>query len=114
MCRSPAPPATFAGNAGGRSLDSGSDSSASRSPSAGEVMSSEQRSTPGSQTITYVDVASIAQRFRATYNLTVSRLLGLGLISESDSERLLKRKFVEIANRSWIDMSILEYNVSQK
>jgi transcriptional regulator with XRE-family HTH domain len=61
----------------------------------------EQRSAPGSQTITYVDVASIANRFGAGYRLTVSRLLGLGLISESDSERLLKRNFVELANR-WL------------
>jgi hypothetical protein len=58
----------------------------------------EQRSAPGSQTITYVDAVSIAQRFGAAYNLTVSRLLGLGLISEADNERLLKRKTVELAN----------------
>ena len=58
----------------------------------------EQRSAPGSQAITYVDVASIALRFGSAYNLTVSRLLGLGLISEADNERLLKRKAVELAN----------------
>jgi len=58
----------------------------------------EQRSAPGSQTITYVDVASIAQRFGSAYNLAVSRLVGLGLISEADNERLLKRKTVELAN----------------
>jgi hypothetical protein len=51
-----------------------------------------------SQAITYVDVASIAHRFGAAYNLTVSRLLGLDLISEADNERLLKRKSVELAN----------------
>jgi hypothetical protein len=61
----------------------------------------EQRSAPGSQTITYLDVASIAHRFGAAYTLTVSRLLGLGLISETDSERLLKRKSVELANQ-WL------------
>jgi hypothetical protein len=61
----------------------------------------EQRSAPGSQTITYLDVASIAQRFGAAYTLTVSRLLGLGLISETDSARLLKRKSVELANQ-WL------------
>lgn len=61
----------------------------------------EQRSAPGSQAITYVDAASIAQRFGAAYNLTVSRLLGLGLISEADNERLLKRKSIELANR-WL------------
>jgi transcriptional regulator with XRE-family HTH domain len=58
----------------------------------------EQRSAPGSQAITYVDVASIALRFGSAYNLTVSRLLGLGLISEAHNERLLKRKSVELAN----------------
>jgi transcriptional regulator with XRE-family HTH domain len=61
----------------------------------------EQRSAPGSQRITYIDVASIAQRFGAAYTLTVSRLLGLGLISESESERLLKRRSVELANQ-WL------------
>jgi transcriptional regulator with XRE-family HTH domain len=61
----------------------------------------EQRSAPGSQMVTYVDVVSMAQRRGAAYNLTVSRLLGLGLISETDSKRLLKRKFVELANR-WL------------
>jgi transcriptional regulator with XRE-family HTH domain len=61
----------------------------------------EQRSAPGSQRITYIDVAAIAQRFGAAYTLTVSRLLGLGLISESESERLLKRRFVELANQ-WL------------
>ena len=61
----------------------------------------EQRSAPGSQAITYVDVASIADRFGSAYSLTISRLLGLGLISEADNERLLKRKSVELANR-WL------------
>src|SRR5262249_221212 len=41
----------------------------------------EERSTPGSQVITYVDVAQIARRFGAAYRLTVSRLLGEGLIA---------------------------------
>jgi transcriptional regulator with XRE-family HTH domain len=61
----------------------------------------EQRSAPGSQAITFVDAAAIAHRFGAAYNLTVSRLLGLGLISEADNGRLLKRKAVELANR-WL------------
>jgi transcriptional regulator with XRE-family HTH domain len=61
----------------------------------------EQRSAPGSQTISYLDVASIAQRFGAAYTLTVSRLLGLDLMSEADSARLLKRKSVELANQ-WL------------
>ena len=57
----------------------------------------EERSTPGSQTMTYVDVVWIARRFGTPYTLTVSRLLGLGLISESDSKPLLRPKSVELA-----------------
>jgi hypothetical protein len=57
----------------------------------------EERPTPGSQTMTYVDVMWIGRRFGTTYRLTVSRLLGLGLISESDRKRLLRPKFVELA-----------------
>jgi Zn-dependent peptidase ImmA (M78 family)/DNA-binding XRE family transcriptional regulator len=57
----------------------------------------EERSTPGSQLITYLDVASIARRFGGAYRLTVSRLLGQGVITEADSARLLKPKFVELA-----------------
>jgi Zn-dependent peptidase ImmA (M78 family)/DNA-binding XRE family transcriptional regulator len=58
----------------------------------------EARSTPGSQTMTYVDVMRIARRFGITYKLTVSRLLGLGLISESESKHLLGPKYVELAS----------------
>ena len=57
----------------------------------------EERSTPGSQTMTYVDVMWIARRFGTTYALTVSRLFGLDLIAESDRTRLLRAKFVELA-----------------
>jgi hypothetical protein len=57
----------------------------------------EERSTPGSQTMTYLDVMWIARRFGTTYKLTVSRLLALGLISESDSKPLLRPKSVELA-----------------
>jgi len=63
----------------------------------------EERSTPGSQTMTYVDVAWIARRFGTAYRLTVSRLLGLGLISETDSTRLLRPKLVELA-REWLTL----------
>lgn len=65
-----------------------------------QAVRAEERSTPGSQTMTYVDVVRIAGRFGAGYRLTVSRLLGLGLISETDSARLLRSKFVELA-REW-------------
>lgn len=57
----------------------------------------EERSAPGSQTMTYVDVVWIARRFGTTYTLTVSRLFGLGLIAESDCTRLLRPKCVELA-----------------
>ena len=42
----------------------------------------ERRSVPGSQVLTYLDVAEVATRFGATYSATVSRLLSLGLISD--------------------------------
>jgi hypothetical protein len=58
---------------------------------------------PGSQVITYLDVAWIARRFRASYRLTVSRLLGQGRISEADSTRLLKTKLVELAGE-WLTL----------
>lgn len=58
----------------------------------------EERSTPGSQTMTYVDVMWVARRFGTTYKLTVSRLLALGLISESGSKPLLRPKSVELAS----------------
>lgn len=63
----------------------------------------EERSSPGSQVITYVDVAQIARRFGAAYRLTVSRLLGHGLIAEADSTRLLKPKVVELAGE-WVTL----------
>jgi transcriptional regulator with XRE-family HTH domain len=60
----------------------------------------EERSAPGSQVITYLDVACIARQFGVAYRPTVSRLLGQGLISERDSVRLLKPTSVELA-REW-------------
>jgi hypothetical protein len=63
----------------------------------------EERSTPGSQVITYLDVAWIARRFGAAYRPTVSRLLGQGLIAEGDSARLLKPKLVELAGE-WVTL----------
>jgi transcriptional regulator with XRE-family HTH domain len=61
----------------------------------------EERSIPGSQVMTYLDVAWIASRFGAAYRLTVSRLLGVGVISETDSTRLLRPKLVELAGE-WL------------
>lgn len=63
----------------------------------------EERSTPGSQVVTYLDVAWIVRRFGAAYRLTVSRLLGQGVIAEADSKRLLKPRFVELAGE-WLTL----------
>src|SRR5262249_21964227 len=63
----------------------------------------EERSTPGSQVITYLDVAQIARRFGVAYRLTVSRLLGQGAIADADSTRLLKPKVVELAGE-WVTL----------
>ena len=63
----------------------------------------EERSTPGSQVITYVDVAQIARQFGSGYRLTVSRLLGQGVIAEADGTRLLKPKLVELAGE-WVTL----------
>jgi Zn-dependent peptidase ImmA (M78 family)/DNA-binding XRE family transcriptional regulator len=52
----------------------------------------EHRAAPGSQTISCVDVATIARRFGASYSATVYRLLTLGAISESDARELLNDK----------------------
>ncbi|MGE3955547.1 MAG: ImmA/IrrE family metallo-endopeptidase [Vicinamibacterales bacterium] len=61
----------------------------------------EERSTPGSQVVTYLDAACVARRFGTAYRLAVSRLLGLGVISDTDSARLLKPKVVELAGE-WL------------
>jgi transcriptional regulator with XRE-family HTH domain len=66
-------------------------------------MRAEERSTPGSQVITYLDVAWIARRFGTAYRLTVSRLLAHGLISEADGTRLSKPRLVELAG-DWLSL----------
>jgi hypothetical protein len=66
-----------------------------------QTVRAEERSTPGSQMMTYIDVAWIARQFGAAYRLTVSRLVGLGVISESDMKRLLRPKYLELA-REWL------------
>ena len=60
----------------------------------------EERSTPGSQTMTYLDGVWIARRFGTTYSLAIARLLGLGLIGESDRRRLLRPAAVAVAQGS--------------
>src|SRR5262249_11187682 len=57
-----------------------------------EPVRAERRSSPGSQVITYLDVAEIAARFGAPYGAAVARLLSLGLISESENHGLLSAK----------------------
>ena len=68
-----------------------------------QTVRAEERSTPGSQTMTYLDVAWIAHRFAIGYRLTVSRLLGLSVISESEMKRLVRPKLLELA-REWLDL----------
>jgi transcriptional regulator with XRE-family HTH domain len=62
-----------------------------------QAVRAEERSTPGSQTMTYLDGVWIARRFGTTYSLAVARLLGLGLIAESDRRRLLRPAVVALA-----------------
>jgi transcriptional regulator with XRE-family HTH domain len=57
----------------------------------------EERSTPGSQTLTYLDGVWIARQFGTTYALAIARLLGLGLIAEPDRRRLLRPTTVALA-----------------
>src|SRR5262249_9621798 len=51
----------------------------------------------------YVAVAQIARQFGSGYRLTVSRLLGQGVIAEADSTRLLKPRLVELAGE-WVTL----------
>jgi len=71
--------------------------------SANKPVRAEERSMPGSQTVTYLDVAEIARRFGAEYRVTVSRLLSLGVLSEPDSARLFRLKLVELGHQ-WLDI----------
>jgi transcriptional regulator with XRE-family HTH domain len=63
----------------------------------GQSVRAEERSTPGSQTMTYVDGVWIARQFGTTYALAIARLLGLGLIAEQDRRRLLRPTTVAAA-----------------
>jgi Zn-dependent peptidase ImmA (M78 family)/transcriptional regulator with XRE-family HTH domain len=58
----------------------------------GEAARAEVRSTPGSQVVTYQDVATVARKFGAPYDGVVFRLLGLGMIAEADAKHLLDDK----------------------
>jgi Zn-dependent peptidase ImmA (M78 family) len=64
-----------------------------------EAIRAEQRAAPGSQTITYADIAAVASRFGASYKATVLRLLSLGIVSEAESDELLSTKAQRIAEQ---------------
>jgi Zn-dependent peptidase ImmA (M78 family) len=55
-----------------------------------DLLEAEVRSSPGSQTLSCHDVASIARRFGASYEATVYRLRALDVISKTETEDLLK------------------------
>jgi Zn-dependent peptidase ImmA (M78 family)/transcriptional regulator with XRE-family HTH domain len=63
----------------------------------------EERSVPGSQVVTFVDVARLAQRFGVDYKFAVARLLGTGMLSDTDGKRLLRPKLVELA-AEWLTL----------
>jgi Zn-dependent peptidase ImmA (M78 family)/DNA-binding XRE family transcriptional regulator len=58
----------------------------------GEARRAEVRSIPGSQTVTYVDVAALARRFGAPYQAVVFRLLALGMIADADAKDLVSER----------------------
>jgi transcriptional regulator with XRE-family HTH domain len=66
-------------------------------PATEQAVRAEERSTPGSQTMTYLDGVWIARRFGTTYKLAIARLLGLGVINEADQRRLLRPTAVALA-----------------
>ena len=69
------------------------------SVAAGEAARAEVRSTPGSQVVTYQDIATVARKFGAPYGAVVFRLLGVGTITEADTKDLLDDKRRAAAGR---------------
>jgi Zn-dependent peptidase ImmA (M78 family)/DNA-binding XRE family transcriptional regulator len=65
----------------------------------GEAARAEVRSTPGSQVVTYQDIAIVARKFGAPYAAVVFRLLGIGTITEADTKHLLDDKRRAAAGR---------------
>lgn len=57
-----------------------------------EAITAESRTPPGSQTITYLDVAALANRFGTSYAAVVHRLLSLGAVSGPEAKGLLGQK----------------------
>jgi Zn-dependent peptidase ImmA (M78 family)/transcriptional regulator with XRE-family HTH domain len=62
-----------------------------------DPIQAEIRSTPGSQALTYHDVASIARRFGTNYRAVVYRLSALDIISKPESAELLRKKQQRLA-----------------
>jgi Zn-dependent peptidase ImmA (M78 family)/transcriptional regulator with XRE-family HTH domain len=62
-----------------------------------DAIHAEVRSTPGSQTLTYLDAASIARRFGTSYPATVYRLQALGVISKPQSASFLRKTHQRLA-----------------
>jgi hypothetical protein len=52
----------------------------------------KKRVAPGSQTVTYQDVAALAHHFRASYQAACYRMKGLGAINKVQLERLLNQE----------------------
>ena len=65
-----------------------------------EAIRAEVRSAPGSQTITFQDVAAISRRFGTSYQAVVYRLLTLTVLSESDAKALLSQRSRAAAKQS--------------
>ena len=56
------------------------------------TMETEIRPRPGSQSITYQDVAALARHFGASYEAVVWRLKSLGHINQPEAESLIRQK----------------------
>lgn len=61
------------------------------------MVETELRTRPGSQSITYQDVASLARRFGVSYETAMWRLRGLGHIGAGEAESLHRQK--DIGNK---------------
>lgn len=83
-----------------RRLDKGSPSRRSQTlfdVANDSMMETELRTRPGSQSITYQDVASLARRFGVSYEAAVWRLKSLGHVGTGETTTLLSQK--DTANR---------------
>jgi hypothetical protein len=88
-----------------RQLDKGSPSRRSQTlfdVANDAMMEAELRTRPGSQAITYQDVASLARRFGVSYEAAVWRLKSLGHVGTGETNALLGRK--DTGNRYMRDL----------